>query len=363
MPVVHSAAQAAIEDLAVAALTATRPIALAEGLEAVMPHFEEVVLVDVALPEGLAVDVGAGADGAVDEHRGDVDAGVAEIGVLAHLALVAAQVALAAEGDVHRRVFLLAFLFDKLHQLNELRVGEVQLWMVVGAADGDDGEDAPLRHAKAGQQVVNLLQMRQVALVDAGNDVKVEPAFGSGNGDGLARADETALAATHPVVVELETVEADGQRTQTRGHKALVHSLVVEPSVADDAPSHSASAQGTPYFGQVGPQQGLAAGQDDGEARHNGALRNRVESADEVGQRHIGLARRGGAVAAAVAAMQVAARGALPEEVVELVGFGLDAAEEQAELSLKDFPDHSAFLRKTWTVSFSTGSKTRVSPL
>ena len=40
--------------------------------------------------EDCAVDVGAGADGAVDKDGGDVDAGMAEVGILTHLALVAA---------------------------------------------------------------------------------------------------------------------------------------------------------------------------------------------------------------------------------------------------------------------------------
>ena len=291
VPVVHTAAKTSVEHTTVAALASACPVALAEGFEALLPHLEKVVFVYVALPEGSAVDVGTGAYGTVDENRGDVDAGVAEIGVLAHLAFVAAQVALAAVGDSHRRDRVLTFVLDKLHQMNKLRIGEMQLGMVVGASDGDDGEYAPLFDSEADQQVVYFVKMRQVALADAGYDIEVEPAFGGGYGNGLACAFEAALAAAHPVVVGLEAVEADGHRAEACRHKPLVHSLVVEPSVGDDAPAHAAAAQGASHIGQVGPQQWFASGQDDGEAWHQCFLGYGVESAQEVLERHIGLAR------------------------------------------------------------------------
>ena len=90
MPVVHTIAEAVFEGFAMLALSLAGPFAMAEGLEAGVPDFPEVVGVDVALTEMLAVDVGAGADGAVDEDGGDVDAGMAEVGILTYLALITA---------------------------------------------------------------------------------------------------------------------------------------------------------------------------------------------------------------------------------------------------------------------------------
>ena len=101
MPVVHAVAEAVAEGFAVFAHTTACPTAVAEGLETGLPHLPKVVVVDVALGEGVAVDVGAGADGAVDEDGSDVDACMAEVGILAHAALVTTQIAFAAEGDGH----------------------------------------------------------------------------------------------------------------------------------------------------------------------------------------------------------------------------------------------------------------------
>lgn len=68
VPVVHTVAQAVLEYFAVFAHTFACPLAIAEGLESVLPHLVEAVFVDVALSEGLAVDIGAGAYCAIDQH-------------------------------------------------------------------------------------------------------------------------------------------------------------------------------------------------------------------------------------------------------------------------------------------------------
>ena len=180
MPVVHAVAEAVFEGFAVLALPFAGPVAVAEGLESGVPDFPEVVGVDVALAEMLAVDVGAGADGAIDENRGDVDACMAEVGSLTHCALVGAEVSFAAEGNVESFLsleFLIGFalLGDEVHKLDELGIGEVEFGVVEGAADGDDGEDAPLLYAQVGEFVVDFLQVGQVALVDTGDDIEVEP--------------------------------------------------------------------------------------------------------------------------------------------------------------------------------------------
>ena len=79
VPIVHAVAEAVLPLLAVGASARFRPVAAAENLEAFLPDFVEVVLVDVSLREPVPVDVGTGADAAVDEDGGDVYAGVAEI--------------------------------------------------------------------------------------------------------------------------------------------------------------------------------------------------------------------------------------------------------------------------------------------
>ena len=65
MPVVHSAAQAVLELRASGADALFCPVTVAEDLELVFPDFVEIVLVDVALGENIAVYVRACADAAV----------------------------------------------------------------------------------------------------------------------------------------------------------------------------------------------------------------------------------------------------------------------------------------------------------
>ena len=62
---VHAAAQTVAEHLAVGACAAPRPIAVAEGFEAVLPHVPEFIPVDVALME-VGTDRRAARNGAVD---------------------------------------------------------------------------------------------------------------------------------------------------------------------------------------------------------------------------------------------------------------------------------------------------------
>ena len=102
VPVMHTAAEAVAPLLAVGADAGFRPGAVAERLEALIPDLPEIVSVNVALGEAVAVDVGAGADAAVVEDGCDVDAGVTEVADVADLLFVATQVAFAGEGDVHR---------------------------------------------------------------------------------------------------------------------------------------------------------------------------------------------------------------------------------------------------------------------
>ena len=324
----HTIAEAVFEGFAMLALSLAGPFAMAEGLEAGVPDFPEVVGVDVALTEMLAVDVGAGADGAVDEDGGDVDTGVAEIGGPAHFVLVGAEITLAGEGGGHRGGAGGAFLGDEVHELDELGVGEVEFGVVEGATDGDDGEDAPLLDAEGGELVVDFLQVGEVALVDAGDDVEVEAGLFCGDGDGIDGAGVAAGTPPHPVVVFLESVETDGEGSQACGHELVVHLLVVEPAIADDAPTHAALAEGLADFGEVGSQEGFAAGDDDGEGVGTLVCGDGVECPEKVLEGHVLLAATGRAVAAAVAAVEIAARGALPEEVVEFVHAGLVVAEE-----------------------------------
>lgn len=286
VPVVHAVAEAVFEDFAVFADTLPCPLTVAEGLEAGVPDFPEVVGVYVSLAEMLAVDVGAGTDGAVDEDGGDVDARVTEVGSLTHLAFVRAEVTFAAKRSVHNTTGGSPG-GDEVHELDELGIGEVQLGVVEGAADGDDGEDTPLLDTQGFELVIDLLQMGEVALVDASDHVEVEAGLPGGDGDGIHGPGKAAFASAHPVVVFLQSVEADGQGTHLGGHESPVHLFVVEPSVADDAPAHAAPAKLFPYLWKVGPQEGFSACDDYGEGVGPLVGGDGVESLQEVLEGHI----------------------------------------------------------------------------
>ena len=160
MPVVHTVAEAHIEGFAVVADALACPLPVSEWLETGLPDIPEVVGVDIALGETCTVDVGTGADGAVNQYGGNVYPCMAEIGSLPHLALVATEITLAAEGDIHWRGVGGAFLCNEVHELYKLAVSQVQFGIVQGTADRYDGKDAPLPDTHLCQLVVDGLQMR-----------------------------------------------------------------------------------------------------------------------------------------------------------------------------------------------------------
>ena len=257
-----------------------------EGQKSVLPDVPEVIVIDIALGEEVPVDVGAGADAAVDEDGGYVHAGVAEVADVADLLLVSAQIALAAEGGFHGAALLPPGL-DKFHQRDEFIVRQVHVRILRRPADGNDGENAPLHHAERLQLVVQCIQLGDVSPVDAADHVEIEAGLLRGDGDGPLRPGETAGAAAHPVVAVLESVQTDSQRTHAGSHQLAVHGLVVEPAVGDHAPAYAPLPDGTPHFGDVGAKQRLAARQHDCELGRAFLYGNRVERPQEIVQRHV----------------------------------------------------------------------------
>ena len=118
----HCSAKAMLEHLAISAGACFHPGAVAERLETVFPHIEEIVLVDIALYI-TTVDVGTGRDGAINQNGADGDARTAEIEPVANLALVGPDVSLATELAVNPP--LLSCGDDEIHQLAELFIAEL----------------------------------------------------------------------------------------------------------------------------------------------------------------------------------------------------------------------------------------------
>lgn len=129
---VHAVALAVAEEGTVGTKAGLCPTAVAEGLEAVLPHVHEVIVVDVTLVV-VGTDAGTGGDGAVRQDGGDTDAGVAGVEAVAHLAFVTAEETLAAVTGMYFP--LAAGTADEVHQTFEIAVVQLEL--------GDNGRHAP----------------------------------------------------------------------------------------------------------------------------------------------------------------------------------------------------------------------------
>ena len=90
----HAVALAVLPHLTVGTLAPLRPGAVAELLEAVLPHIPEVILIYITLRE-VGAHACAARDIAINANGGYRNASIAHIEVVAHLGLVASQEALA----------------------------------------------------------------------------------------------------------------------------------------------------------------------------------------------------------------------------------------------------------------------------
>ena len=187
VPVVHPASEAVAPLRAFFAAAFPCPAAVTERLEAVVPYLPETVFADIALREPVPVDVRTGTDAAVDEHRSDVHAGVAEEAAVADLLFVAADIAFAAERYVHRSSFspLLPYEF---HQGPELCVRQFHIRIAGSAPDGDDSKQPPLLQASGLEEVVHPGEFADVPFVDAGHHVAIDARVTGKGIDGPQRA-------------------------------------------------------------------------------------------------------------------------------------------------------------------------------
>lgn len=256
----HCPTEAALINLAVSTLACFHPCAVAERLETVFPNVDKIILIDVALGK-TTVDVGAGRDGAIYQNGADSDARAAEIEPVAHLALVGANVCLAAELRVN-----LAFLAgsdDEVEQLAQLGTAELQIGVVGRATNRLDTEKAPRLHLVFDEQALHFFQLIDVFRTDAGHNVVGRQTFLVGNQvDGEKSMVEATLAFTEGVMRVAQAVKADGDATHSRVHQLFVHGLVIGIAVADDTPWEAVLPQLPPAVSQVRTHQRLTARDD-----------------------------------------------------------------------------------------------------
>lgn len=254
----HRPAETILKDLAISALTRLHPLAVAERLETIFPDIEKIVLVDVTLSKA-SVNIGASGNRAVNENGADGDTRAAEIKPVAHLALVGANVCLAAELRVN-----LAFLAgsdDEVEQLAQLGTAELQIGVVGRATNRLDTEKAPRLHLVFDEQALHFFQLIDVFRTDAGHNVVGRQTFLVGNQiDGAKGMVEATLAFTEGVMRVAHAVKADGDAAHSRVHQFLVSGFIVGESVADNAPWEAVLSQLPATVGQIFTHQGLSSG-------------------------------------------------------------------------------------------------------
>ena len=285
-----------------------------------MPDVPELFLINIALREGVTVDVGARGNPAVDQDRGDVDARMAEETVAAHPLLVWAYERLAAERDPHPAACR-ALRGDKVHQRAQLVRFETHLGVISRPPNRDDRKQAPLPDAHGLEHGPDFGQLAEVAAIHACDHVRVQPRIRRHHADRPQRALVAAGPAAHPVVGLLQPVQAHRQRAQPGSHQARMHPFVVEPAVRDHAPSEPTVANRAADLLDVRAQQRLAAGKD-----HDKVLRplfrgDSVDRAEKVLERHILFTADDCTVAPAMAAGEIAAGRTLPEKIAQFVDF------------------------------------------
>lgn len=125
------------------------PFAVAELVEAILPHVPETVPVNIPLME-IGPDGGTARNRPVHPDRGSRNPGGALVEIVPHLAFVTAQKAFAGVTQVDAS--LLTGTLYELQHLAELCVGNRERRIVLGPADREDREDAPIFHSFGDQQ-------------------------------------------------------------------------------------------------------------------------------------------------------------------------------------------------------------------
>ena len=119
----------------------------------------------------------------------------------------------------------------------------------------------------------------------------------------------------HPVVLFLESVQTDGSRVHAGTDEAFQPFGSKEQSVCHHAPRESFFVNGSSAFFQIFAHQRFASGQDDEYLVRVGVCGYIVQHPQEIFFRHVLVAGYLFAIASAMAAMQVTAQRAFPEQL------------------------------------------------
>ena len=310
----HAIAEAIAEVLTVCALVLAHPVAVAVGKETALPDVHEVVVVDIALLV-VAADAGAGGDGAVDKDGADGDTSLAGVEVVAHLSLIVAEKSLAAV--VYLKFALAAGLPNEVENAAELVAPELHDRIGSGSPDREHSEEPPAAHALGDEVRLDVMEFRVVTTVDAGDDIGHKSVHADYPGEGFVYSLETVGMAAHPVVIVAKAVETDGDGVHASLKQGVETGFRKEKAIGDHAPGESLVIDGSAAGLEIVTHKRLATRDDDEHGVGIGAGGNAVEHAEEVGEGHVLTSCNSLTIAATMAAVEVAAQGTLPEQLLQ----------------------------------------------
>ena len=188
------------------------------------------------------------------------------------------------------------------------------------------------------KQLAELWQGREVAGVDAGNDVESHVWVSQAGADGVDGADEGAGRVAQPVVFRFQAVETYGERAQSGAAQPLEALGGERAPVGHHSPRELAAVELASHLLEVGAHQRFAAGDDYQTVMGVNVRANAVHDAEEILGRHVGTAGVRLAVAAAVQAVHVTAVGGFPEKLPQLVAFAFQACLRAPQLQRQALP-------------------------
>lgn len=319
VPEVQTIPFAMAEEFAILADTRLGPGAIPHDLVPVFPHVGEVVLVDVPLDKTVP-QVGACGDASVHEYGAHIDSSTAEKEVVSDTALIVPQEALASVVGFY--LALLAGLFNEVEYSFEFIVGQLQLRILRSSSDGENRRDPPSPHTEVDQQLSDLRQLVEVAVVDAGQHIVFEVRMRQ-HLDRIDGSVEGEWVLAQPVVRVTQSVQAYRAGTHPRLKQGLHPFLCHQISIGDDTPREPELVELPSGLLQILAHQGLPA------RDHNDGVMgvdNRddlFDRPDEVLDGHVLDLRGLAAITATMQAAQRTAQRAFPEKIGELMAFRL----------------------------------------
>ena len=169
------------------------------------------------------------------------------------------------------------------------------------------------------QELLDVIERGVVSAIHAGNDVEQEIAFGNEHIQCLAYHLEALFVTTHPVVRLFQAVETDAHRVDARLQESLPTLWCEMKPIGHHSPREPLFVNGPSAYLEIAPHQGFAARDNHKHLVGICLLSNTVEYTQKVFLGHVLVFWKHLTVATAMAASQVAAERALPEELPERV--------------------------------------------